>query len=81
MQNLGLNPRQVNSLFEGIAERVEEMSNLGVRPAILVSPQIRRAVRKFVESVFPNVFIISYSELTPETELKSVGVVSYPNES
>jgi len=80
MQNLGFSPRQVNTLFETMAEKIEEMSNLGVRPAVLVSPQIRRAVRKFVESVFPNVFIISYSELTPNTELKSVGVVRYPNE-
>ncbi len=81
LQNLGFSPRQVNALFENIAERVEEMSNYGVRPTLLVSPQIRRAVRRFIESVFPNVFVISYSELTAETELKSVGIVSYPNES
>lgn len=81
IQNLGLSPRQVNTLFEDMADKVEEMSNLGIRPAILVSPQIRRAVRKFVESVFPNIFIISYSELTPDTELKSVGVVRYPDEN
>ncbi len=81
LQNLGFSPRQVNTLFENIAELVEEMSNLGVRPALLVSPQIRRAVRRFIESVFPNVFVISYSELTSDTELKSVGIVSYPNES
>jgi len=81
MQNLGFTPRQVNTLFESLAERVEEMSNLGVRATILVSPQIRRAVRKFTESVFPNLFVISYSELTSDTDLKSVGIVSYPNES
>ena len=81
MQNLGFTPRQVNALFENLAERVEEMSNLGVRAAVLVSPQIRRAFRKFVESVFPNLFVISYSELTSDTDLKSVGIVSYPNES
>jgi len=81
VQNLGLSPRQVNTVFEDMANKIEEMSNLGIRPAILVSPQIRRAVRKFVEAVFPNVFIISYSELTPDTELKSVGVVRYPDEN
>ncbi|HHJ53656.1 MAG TPA: flagellar biosynthesis protein FlhA [Caldithrix abyssi] len=81
LQNLGFSPQQVNRLFENIAEKIEEMSNLGVRPAVLVSPQIRRAVRKFVESVFPNIFIVSYSELTTETELKSVGLIRYPDES
>ena len=81
IQNLAFSPRQVNALFEEMADKIEEMSNLGIRPAILISPQIRRAVRKFVESVFPNVFVISYSELTPDTELKSVGVVRYPDEN
>ncbi len=81
LQNLGFSPQQVNALFENMAAKIEEISNLGVRPIILVSPQIRRAVRKFIESVFPNVFVISYSELTTDTELKSVGVIKYPDES
>lgn len=80
-QNLGFTPEQVNALFQDIADKVEEMAALGVRPVILVSPQIRRAVRRFIESVFPNVFVVSYSELTTDTEIKSVGVVGYPNES
>lgn len=80
-QNLGFSPNQVNQLFERIAERVEEMASMGVRPTFLISPQIRRTVRRFIESVFPNVYVISYSELMTDTELKSVGVVSYPNAS
>jgi flagellar biosynthesis protein FlhA len=78
-QNLGFTPEQVNTLFQDLADKIQEMATLGVRPAVLVSPQIRRAVRKFMESVFPHVFVISYAELTSDTELKSVGVVGYPN--
>ena len=80
-QNLGLSPDQVSTLFQKIAERVEDMNMLSVRPALLVSPQIRRAVRKFLESVFSNVLVISYMELTPDTEVKSVGSIGYPNAS
>lgn len=80
-QNLGLSPDQVNALFEDLSNKIEAMAGAGVQPAILVSPQIRRAVRKFIESIFPNVFVVSYSELTADTELKSVGVVSYPHAS
>ncbi len=78
-QNMGFSPEQVNWLFQAIADRVEEMASYGIRPSILVSPQIRRHVRRFIETVFPNVSILSYSELTPETELKSVGMVGYPH--
>ncbi|MCB0281059.1 MAG: flagellar biosynthesis protein FlhA [Calditrichae bacterium] len=80
-QNLGLSPDQVSTLFQNIAEKVEDMNMMAIRPAILVSPQIRRAVRKFLESVFSNVLVISYMELTPDTEVKSVGSIGYPNGS
>jgi len=78
-QNLGFAPEIVNQLFENLAEKIEEMASMGVRPALLVSPQIRRSVRRFIESVFPHVFVLSYSELTTDTELKSVGVIRYPH--
>ena len=80
LQNLGFSPQQVNDLFEDIAGKIEEMSNLGVPPSLLVSPQIRRAVRKFTETIFNNLYVIAYSELTSDTEVKSVGTVRYPNE-
>ncbi len=80
VQNLGFSPQQVNDLFDDIAEKIEEMSNIGVQPSLLVSPQIRRAVRKFTETIFSNLFVIAYSELTSDTEVKSVGTVRYPNE-
>ncbi|KAA3617607.1 MAG: flagellar biosynthesis protein FlhA [Calditrichaeota bacterium] len=80
-QNLGLAPDQVSALFQDIAEKVEEINIMGIKPALLVSPQIRRAVRKFLESVFSNVLVISYMELTPDTEVKSVGSIGYPNAS
>ena len=78
-QNMGFSPEQVNTLFQNIADKVEAMSSLGLRPAILVSPQIRRAVRKFIESIFSNVMVISYMELTPDTEVKTVGSIGIPN--
>ena len=80
LQNLGFSPQQVNDLFEDIAGKIEEMSNLGVPPSLLVSPQIRRALRKFTETIFNNLYVIAYSELTSDTEVKSVGTVRYPNE-
>lgn len=78
-QNMGLSPDQVNTLFQNIADKVETMSSMGLRPAILVSPQIRRAVRKFIESIFSNVMVISYMELTPDTEVKTVGSIGIPH--
>ena len=79
-QNMGLPPNQVNSLFQDLAEKVDLMSAQGATPVVLVSPLIRRHLKRFVETIFPNVAVVSFSELTMDTELKSVGTVSYPHE-
>ncbi|NOZ74620.1 MAG: flagellar biosynthesis protein FlhA [FCB group bacterium] len=78
---LGFSPEEVNQIFESIAEKVNSMISENHKPVLLVSPQIRKYVRKFVEPVLPDLMIISYSELTASTNLKSVGIVSYPNAS
>ncbi|MBN4081335.1 flagellar biosynthesis protein FlhA [Caldithrix abyssi] len=75
--NLGLTPDQVNNLFQSIGEKVEEMVLAGSRPTILVSPSIRKHVRNFIEPVLPELSVLSFSELTPDTNLKSVGTIGY----
>ncbi|RMF06446.1 MAG: flagellar biosynthesis protein FlhA [Candidatus Neomarinimicrobiota bacterium] len=77
--SLGFSPEQVNKVFEHIAEKVNQMISENHKPVLLVSPQIRRYVRKFVEPVLPDLMVISYAELTASTNLKSVGIVSYPH--
>ena len=80
-RNLGLTPEQVNVLFKSIGKNIEKMVLDNRRPAILVSPQIRRYVRSFIEPVLPDVSVLSFSELTSDTELNTVGSINYPNES
>lgn len=80
-RNLGLTPTQVNTLFKSIGKNIEKMVLDNRRPAILVSPQIRRYVRSFIEPVLPDVSVLSFSELTSDTNLNTVGSINYPNES
>ncbi|MCF7800559.1 MAG: flagellar biosynthesis protein FlhA [Candidatus Marinimicrobia bacterium] len=79
LKNLGLSPQQLNKLFESLAEKVEKIVASGSKPIVLVSPQIRRHFRKLIEPVLPGLFILSYSELTADTNLKSVGMVEMPH--
>ena len=77
--NLGLTPSQVKDVLTSLSEQVEKIIRAGGKPALLVSPAIRRHVRVFTESVLPNVAVLSFAELSPVVELKSVGSVMYPN--
>lgn len=77
--NLGLTPDQVKDVLTSISEQVEQIVREGGRPALLVSPAIRRGVRQFTEPVLPNVAVLSFSELSPTVQLRSVGTVRYPD--
>ncbi|MCH8328576.1 MAG: FHIPEP family type III secretion protein, partial [Candidatus Marinimicrobia bacterium] len=79
--NLGLTPGQVRDVLTSLSDQVEKIVRTGSKPALLVSPAIRRSVRVFTETVLPNVAVLSFSELSSSVELKSVGSVSYPDAS
>jgi len=81
MRNLGFTPQQVSRLFESIGEKIEQIVTTGAKPILLVSPQIRRLVKNFIEPVYPQTYVLSYNELNPNTNLKSVGTVRYPVEN
>ena len=80
-QNLGLQPNQVQEIFNVLNQKKEEIVMEGSSPILLVSPPIRRAVRNFTEPVLPDLHVVAYSELTPDTEIKSLGTIGAPNEN
>jgi len=77
--NLGFTPPQVKDVLTAISGQVETIVKEGGRPALLVSPAIRRFVRQFIETVLPAVAVLSFAELSPVVELRSVGTVRYPD--
>lgn len=58
---------------KNVAANVEKK---GYIPIIISSPRIRRHFRQLIQRVVPNVSILSFNEITPETEIQQVGMVS-----
>ena len=79
--NLGLTPQQVKDVLTDISRQVEIIVSEGGRPAVLVSPPIRRPMRRFVEPVLPNVGVLSFAEITTNVQLKSIGTVRFPDDN
>jgi flagellar biosynthesis protein FlhA len=75
--NLGLSPEEVNLLFGNIKKEIDKMNRDGDKPIILVSPVIRRYVRRFLEPVFSHITVLSYSELPPIVPLDTVGQIDF----
>ncbi|WP_146390956.1 flagellar biosynthesis protein FlhA [Allorhodopirellula solitaria] len=71
-----MSPSAVDSTCEKISVGAKKLIALGHRPVVLVSPRIRPGLHKIVAASMPRVRILSYNEITQDTQIRSHGVVS-----
>ncbi len=76
-----LPPDLTNRFFEQLAEAIDSMVSNGRQPLLLVSPNIRLALRRLTEATFPNLVILSYNEIIPGVEVFSVGMLSMSDDN
>jgi len=72
---LSLEPNLGQKIIEAIQNEVERVTDNGYQPIILCSPVIRRHVRHLLERFMPHVIILSNSELSTQTKIKSLGTI------
>ncbi|MFQ5636687.1 MAG: flagellar biosynthesis protein FlhA [bacterium] len=73
VQNFGLPPIAINKIFSETAEKMQEMIATTGKALLITSPKIRRFVRNFFEPVLPNLTVLSYSDLTSNLKINSIG--------
>jgi flagellar biosynthesis protein FlhA len=69
-------PQEVRAVVARIREQAQKLYEEGITPIVLCRPSTRRAVRQLVEKVMPDLVVLSLSEITPDTELETQGVMS-----
>ncbi|EJL47088.1 flagellar biosynthesis protein FlhA [Brevibacillus agri] len=73
---LAMDPETSQRIFQSMSAEVSKMINSGQQPIILASPAIRMYLRQLVERMMPDIPVLSYSELEPNVEVQSVGMVN-----
>ncbi|MCA9132348.1 MAG: FHIPEP family type III secretion protein, partial [Planctomycetales bacterium] len=73
-----MSPQAIEITCQQIAAQLKHLKVAGHRPILLVSPRIRPALRQITQTHLPDVRIISHSEITLQTQVVSVGLVSDP---
>ncbi len=71
-----LAPQAVESICQSIAAECEKLTRANKRATVLVSPQIRAALKQLTTSHMPNLIVLSYNEVTRDTQIESVGMVT-----
>ncbi|MDR3321761.1 MAG: flagellar biosynthesis protein FlhA [Synergistaceae bacterium] len=72
---LGLSPADIQQIIKSAAAAAEQMAMAGLTPILLAHPDVRFVVRKILEGSLPQLYIISYNEIAPGAQLKSLGTV------
>ena len=72
VQTLGLNPEALRELNETIKVYTEHFKTLGYIPIIITSATIRPYFYRLINSSFPDVAVLSYSELPSNVEIEFI---------
>ncbi len=81
IDQLILPPEVMQQLYNGLALEVELLVKAGKQPIVVTPPGIRLYFRKMVESVFPNLIVLSYGELPSRVQIESIGSVRFSDAS
>jgi flagellar biosynthesis protein FlhA len=73
---LTMEPRVARHLIERLSKLIQQMISNGLPPVVLCSPQIRLGFRRFFESTFTDLAVLSYAEIPNRVEVQNAGMVT-----
>lgn len=73
---LAMDPTSTQTVYQKLSEQVNRLLQSGQQPILLTSPTIRMYLRQVIERMMQDIPVLSYSELEPNVEIQSVGVVN-----
>ena len=62
-------------VMETLSKYVQQMLSAGHPPVVLCSPQIRLAFRRFFETTFADLAVLSYLEIPARMEIENAAVI------
>ncbi|HOA53011.1 MAG TPA: flagellar biosynthesis protein FlhA, partial [Thermogutta sp.] len=71
-----MSPQMMERIARGIAQEVSKLTTQHRPPVVLVSPQIRPALKEMMTPYLPNLVVLSYNEITRDTRIESIAMVT-----
>ncbi|MFN8195700.1 MAG: flagellar biosynthesis protein FlhA [Nocardioidaceae bacterium] len=71
-----LDPDTASQLLTDLAQLTAHAENQNIRPVLVCSPALRAAVRRLIRPALGRLPVLSYTELTGASQVRSVGVVT-----
>ena len=77
---LALDPALSAHLLQAINSKQAEFAAGGSAPCIAVGAELRLALRRFLESTFPRLTVVSFQEIPGTYQIENAGIISAPFE-
>jgi flagellar biosynthesis protein FlhA len=71
-----LSPQSVESICRMLSGEINQLVARSHAPIVLVSPQIRAAVKRLTENHLPQLVVMSFNEVTRDTKIVTLGMVA-----
>jgi flagellar biosynthesis protein FlhA len=78
---LVVEPKLARHVMESLSKFVQQMLSSGQQPVILCAPQLRLAFRRFFESTFGDLAVLSYAEVPQRVQVQNMAVIPSPAEA
>ena len=72
---LVMEPGLTRHVMETLSKYIQQMLSAGHPPVVLCSPQIRLAFRRFFETTFADLAVLSYSEIPARVEIENTAMI------
>ena len=73
-----LDPKLAQHVMNTLSRHIQKLLADGQQPLVLCAPQIRLAFRRFFESTFADLNVLSYAEVPARIEIQSAAMVQSP---
>jgi flagellar biosynthesis protein FlhA len=72
---LVIEPKLARHVMDTLSKFVQQMLSAGQQPVVLCAPPLRLAFRRFFESTFADLAVLSYAEIPPRVQVQNAAVI------
>ena len=76
--SLTMEPKLARHVVDILSQKIQHLISAGQQPIIMCAPQIRLAFRRFFETTFADLTVLSYAEVPSRVEIQNAGIIPCP---
>ncbi len=73
---LALDQKSIQTIITKTTEQVDRIKELVQTPVILTSPLVRVYFKKLIDQFYPNIVVLSYSEIDTQVQIQALGSIA-----